>query len=134
MRALNGLQDAAINPEMKRVIGEVRESLEGGRELSQALARHPLVFSPFYLSMVRVGEATGLLDTNWVAADAIANWSPAASAQVVAPERLMSSLVSTNTADAVSVSFCCFFAAEVTSMLISCSIPRSARSVGVSVA
>ncbi len=62
MRALNGLQDAAINPEMKRVIGEVRESLEGGRELSQALARHPRVFSSFYLSMVRVGEATGLLE------------------------------------------------------------------------
>jgi type II secretory pathway component PulF len=35
MRALSGLQEAAINPEMKRVIGEVRESLEGGRELSQ---------------------------------------------------------------------------------------------------
>ena len=62
MRALNGLQDAAINPEMKRVIGEIRESLEAGRELSQALARHPRVFSPFYLSMVRVGESTGLLE------------------------------------------------------------------------
>jgi MSHA biogenesis protein MshG len=62
MRALAGLQDAAINLEMKRVIGEIRESLEGGRELSQALARHPRVFSPFYLSMVRVGEATGLLE------------------------------------------------------------------------
>ena len=62
LRALNGLQDAAINPEMKRVIGEVRESLEGGRELSQALARHPRVFSAFYLSMIRVGESTGLLD------------------------------------------------------------------------
>ena len=62
MRALNGLQDAAINPEMKRVIGEIRGSLEGGRELSLALARHPRVFSPFYVSMVRVGEATGLLE------------------------------------------------------------------------
>lgn len=62
MRALSGLQDAAINPEMKRVIGEVRESLEAGRELSQSLARHPRVFSPFYLSMIRVGESTGLLE------------------------------------------------------------------------
>jgi MSHA biogenesis protein MshG len=62
MRALSSLQDAAINPEMKRVIGEVRESLEGGRELSQAMARHPRVFTPFYLSMVRVGEATGMLE------------------------------------------------------------------------
>ncbi len=62
VRALAGLQEAAINPEMKRVIGEVRESLESGRELSQSLARHPDVFSPFYLSMVRIGESTGLLE------------------------------------------------------------------------
>ncbi len=62
IRALNGLQDSATNPAMKKVIGDVRESLEGGRELSASLARHPKVFTPFYLSMVRVGEATGLLD------------------------------------------------------------------------
>jgi len=62
MRALTGLQEAATNPAMKRVIKEVRESLEAGRELSAAMARHPEVFSNFYVSMVRVGEATGLLD------------------------------------------------------------------------
>jgi MSHA biogenesis protein MshG len=62
MRALAGLKEAAINPEMKRVLVDVRESLESGRELSQSLARHPNVFSPFYLSMVRVGESTGLLE------------------------------------------------------------------------
>jgi len=63
MRALGGLQEAAINPAMKHVIQDVRESLEGGRELSAGLARHPRVFSPFYVSMVKVGEMTGLLDT-----------------------------------------------------------------------
>lgn len=62
MRALNGLQESATNPAMKEVIRDVRESLEAGRELSVSLARHPKVFSPFYISMVRVGEATGLLD------------------------------------------------------------------------
>ncbi|MCP5268287.1 MAG: type II secretion system F family protein [Zoogloeaceae bacterium] len=62
LRALNGLQDSAINPAMKEVIGDIREGLEGGRELSVAIARHPKVFSPFYVSMVRVGEATGLLE------------------------------------------------------------------------
>jgi len=62
MRALGGLQEAAINPAMKHVIQDVREALEGGRELSAGLARHPRVFSPFYISMVRVGEMTGLLD------------------------------------------------------------------------
>ena len=62
MRALGGLQEAAINPAMKAVIQDIRESLEGGRELSAGLARHPRVFSPFYLSMVKVGESTGLLE------------------------------------------------------------------------
>lgn len=62
MRALSGLQESATNPAMKDVIRDVRESLEAGRELSVSLARHPKVFTPFYVSMVRVGEATGLLD------------------------------------------------------------------------
>jgi len=62
MRALTGLQESAINPAMKAVIKDVRESLEAGRELSVSLARHPKVFTPFYISMVRVGEATGLLE------------------------------------------------------------------------
>ncbi|MDR0577534.1 MAG: type II secretion system F family protein [Candidatus Accumulibacter sp.] len=63
LRALTGLQEASINPEMKRVIADVRESLESGRDLSVSLALHPRVFSPFYLSMVRVGESTGLLES-----------------------------------------------------------------------
>jgi MSHA biogenesis protein MshG len=62
MRALSGLQESATNPAMKEVIRDVRESLEAGRELSVSLARHPKVFGSFYISMVRVGEATGLLD------------------------------------------------------------------------
>ncbi|MBS1144453.1 MAG: type secretion system protein [Proteobacteria bacterium] len=62
MRALSGLQESATNPAMREVIRDVRESLEAGRELSVSLARHPEVFNPFYVSMVRVGEATGLLD------------------------------------------------------------------------
>lgn len=62
MRALTGLQESAINPAMKDVIRDVRESLESGRELSLSFARHPTVFSSFYISMVRVGESTGLLE------------------------------------------------------------------------
>ncbi len=62
MRALTGLQESADNKAMKRTLQEIRESLDSGRELSTSLARHPKVFSPFYLSMVRVGEMTGLLE------------------------------------------------------------------------
>ena len=62
MRALAGLQDSSTNPAMKAMLGQVRESLDSGRELSQALARHPKIFTPFYLAMVRVGEMTGRLE------------------------------------------------------------------------
>src|SRR5487761_2137293 len=62
MRALAGLQDSSTNVAMKQVLLEVRESLDSGRELSVSMARHPRVFSPFYLSMVRIGEMTGRLE------------------------------------------------------------------------
>ncbi len=62
MRALAGLQESSTNPAMREVLQDVRESLDSGRELSVSLARHPKVFSPFYVSMVRVGEMTGRLE------------------------------------------------------------------------
>jgi MSHA biogenesis protein MshG len=62
MRGLAGLQESAINKSFSRVLKDIRESLDSGRELSVAMRRHPDVFSTFYLSMVKVGETTGRLD------------------------------------------------------------------------
>ncbi|HET7670929.1 MAG TPA: type II secretion system F family protein [Burkholderiales bacterium] len=62
MRALGGLQESAINPTLREVIADLRTSLDAGRELSSAMQRHPRVFSQFYVSVVRVGEATGQLE------------------------------------------------------------------------
>ncbi|MEN3276433.1 MAG: biosis protein MshG, partial [Massilia sp.] len=62
MRGLGGLQESATSPAFARVIKDLRESLDSGRELSAAMRRHPQCFSNFYLSMVRVGEMTGRLE------------------------------------------------------------------------
>ena len=62
LRALAGLQESIKKPTMVRVIDDLRLSLDSGRDLSTSMFRHPDVFSPFYISLVRVGEATGLLD------------------------------------------------------------------------
>jgi len=62
MRGLAGLQESAISKSFGRVIKDLRESLDAGRELSAAMMRHPQCFSPFYLSMVKVGEMTGRLE------------------------------------------------------------------------
>ena len=62
MGALKGLQESAENKALSDVIQDVRENLDSGHELSTCLARHPRVFNPFYVSMVRVGELTGTLE------------------------------------------------------------------------
>ncbi|HEU4853620.1 MAG TPA: type II secretion system F family protein [Telluria sp.] len=62
MRGLAGLQESAVNKAFARVIKDLRESLDSGRELSAAMRRHGHVFDNFYLSMVRVGEMTGRLE------------------------------------------------------------------------
>jgi len=62
IRALSGLEQSAANPTLRSTVVEVREGLESGRELSQALRQHPKVFPPYMVSLVRVGEVTGRLD------------------------------------------------------------------------
>lgn len=66
MQALAGLQESSVNPAFKDVIRDLRESLDSGRELSQALAAHPKIFNAFYVSMVRVGESTGRLEEVYI--------------------------------------------------------------------
>jgi MSHA biogenesis protein MshG len=62
LRALASLEESATNRSFARVIRDVRGSLDAGRELSSAMARNPKVFTPFYQSMIRIGEVTGRLD------------------------------------------------------------------------
>jgi MSHA biogenesis protein MshG len=61
MRALAGLEESILNPTFKLVLADLRTSLDSGRELSASMRRHPSVFSNFYVSLVRVGEGTGML-------------------------------------------------------------------------
>jgi len=65
MRALAGLQQSANNQSLAEVIGDLRASLDAGRELSAAMRNHPRVFSPFYISVIRIGETTGELDKSF---------------------------------------------------------------------
>src|ERR1043166_3755782 len=44
------------------VIRELRSEVEGGLLLSQAMSRHPKVFTRLFVSMVEAGEAAGILD------------------------------------------------------------------------
>lgn len=61
LRAFAGLEASSTKPAMVDMLKDIRSSLDQGRELSAALARHIKVFGAFYISMIRVGEMTGKL-------------------------------------------------------------------------
>jgi type IV pilus assembly protein PilC len=49
-------------PEMKELVASLLDDLQKGRTLSESIAAHPSIFSPVYISLIRVGEQTGRLD------------------------------------------------------------------------
>ena len=61
--ALVILEEQTDDKYLAAIIRELRADVEGGLLLSQAMARHPKVFSRLFVSMVEAGEAAGILDT-----------------------------------------------------------------------
>lgn len=62
LRGLRILEQQEGHRTLKRVIGEVSATIEGGSLLSEAIAQHPKVFNRLYVNMVRAGEVSGALE------------------------------------------------------------------------
>jgi MSHA biogenesis protein MshG len=62
LRALASLAESSAHPAFQKLLGDIREGLTTGRELSVCLRKHAEVFPTFFINMVRVGESTGRLD------------------------------------------------------------------------
>ena len=60
--SLEALITQITNPLFKKIIAQVKESVNEGNSLAFALSRHPRIFSNVYVNMVRAGEASGSLD------------------------------------------------------------------------
>jgi general secretion pathway protein F len=61
-RALSLLIESAEKERFKMVVNDILKTVQGGGYLSDALAKHPKAFTSFYVSMVRAGEAGGVLE------------------------------------------------------------------------
>src|SRR6202051_3676563 len=66
LRGLRGLAQTTHNALLRDALFDVLQSLESGRDFASSLARHPGMFSPLFISMVRVGESTGTLDNSFL--------------------------------------------------------------------
>ncbi len=62
LRGLRTLHEQEENPTLKRIIGELADSIEGGGSLSEGMAQHPKVFDRLYVNMTKAGEIGGVLE------------------------------------------------------------------------
>ena len=62
VRCLDILSEQTEDKKLQQVLIQVRRDVEGGSTLSNALGKHPNVFSQLYISMVKAGEMGGVLD------------------------------------------------------------------------
>jgi type IV pilus assembly protein PilC len=62
LRAFYVLEEQVENQMLRETIAAVREDIEAGLNFSDALERHPKVFNPLYVAMVRSGETGGVLE------------------------------------------------------------------------
>jgi len=62
VQALDILCEQIEKPVFKSILSKIKDDIETGSSLSDALARHPAVFSTLYVNMVRAGESSGALD------------------------------------------------------------------------
>ena len=60
--ALNALVEQVEHERLKRVISDVKQRVNEGSSLADALAVHAKVFSTLYINMIRAGESSGALD------------------------------------------------------------------------
>jgi MSHA biogenesis protein MshG len=66
LRGLQSIAASTPNIMLRETLGSVIEHLQGGRELSFAFGRFPDVFSKFYVSVIKVGEGSGTLETSFL--------------------------------------------------------------------
>jgi len=60
--ALEALIIQVTNPLQKKILSQIKESVNEGNSLASSLAQYPKQFSQIYINMVRAGEASGSLD------------------------------------------------------------------------
>ncbi|MFH1368258.1 MAG: type II secretion system F family protein [Elusimicrobiota bacterium] len=63
VQGLSILVDQAETPVFKKVITGIREDIEQGISIADAMKKHPVAFTELYVSMIKAGEIGGILDT-----------------------------------------------------------------------
>lgn len=60
-KAIDVLKEQAVNPTFKAALVAVRKEIDAGLTLATALSKHPIIFTPLSVSMIKAGETGGFL-------------------------------------------------------------------------
>jgi len=63
IQCLDILQSQQENPTFKKTLKEIKENVEAGQTLAEALKKYPDQFDNLFINMIAAGEAGGILDT-----------------------------------------------------------------------
>jgi general secretion pathway protein F len=62
VQSINVMVTQTSNPLLKKTLAQIKDEVNEGSSLTQSMSRYPKIFSPFFINMVRAGEASGTLN------------------------------------------------------------------------
>ena len=57
--ALEGISEQVQNQKFRRILMQIKSDVESGKQFSEAISRHPKLFGPLYVNMVKASEMSG---------------------------------------------------------------------------
>jgi len=80
--ALSDVRDTAESTRLRDIMGDVYSEVSSGSSLSNALAKHPMIFQPIFISLLNAGEETGNLTNSFAQVIRHLKWTDAMSAKI----------------------------------------------------
>ncbi len=72
--ALADIRDATSNDMLRDILSELHRDVRDGASLSEAMDKHPKIFKPLYISLIKAGEDTGDLTSSYSQLEKFLKW------------------------------------------------------------
>ena len=80
--ALSDIRDGSENDQMRDIMSEIHRDVRDGASLSEAMERHPKVFKPLYISLIKAGEDNGDMPSSYLQLEHYLKWLDAMQSKI----------------------------------------------------
>ncbi len=80
--ALSDIRDGSENDQMRDIVGEIHRDVRDGAALSEAMAKHPKIFKPLYISLIKAGEENGDMPSSYKQLETYLKWVDAMNSKI----------------------------------------------------